>query len=287
MLAVGQRQQEKIATVFISTSALLVTVWVVILAGFILTAGVPFFLKYGLRETLCALNWYPEREEFGLLPMIIGTATVTAGALLLSIPVGVGSAIYLAEMATSRVAAVAKPLLELLAGIPSVVYGFWGMVVIVPLIRELTNSRGFSIAAAAVVLAVMILPTIISICIDTFHSVPREYREGSLALGATRWQTIRHVVLPAARSGIIAASALGLGRAIGETMAVLMVAGNVTTIPSSILDPVRTLTAGIALEMGYAAGDHARALFACGAVLFVMVMVINLTVGLWAGKKVK
>ena len=170
-----------------------------------------------------------------------------------------------------------KPTLELLAGIPSVVYGFLGVIWLVPLIRNYLGGPGLSLLAGSIILGIMMLPTVISISIDALAAVPDLYRDGSLALGATRWQTVRRVVLPAASSGIITAIILGMGRAIGETMAVIMVAGNALQIPTSILDPVRTLTSNIALEMGYAAGDHRAALFATGIVLFVIIMILNLS----------
>lgn len=168
-----------------------------------------------------------------------------------------------------------KPLIELLAGIPSVVYGFMGVVVLVPLIRRLLGGPGFSVLAAGLILGVMVLPTIIAIALDALHAVPLSYKEGSLALGATRWQTMYRAILPAARSGIIAGMILGMGRAVGETMAVIMVAGNAIEVPGSLLAPVRTLTSNIALEMGYASGDHQAALFATGMVLFIITMILN------------
>ena len=172
---------------------------------------------------------------------------------------------------------VLKPTLELLAGIPSVVYGFLGVIWLVPLIRNYLGGPGLSLLAASIILGIMILPTVISISIDALTAVPDLYRDGSLALGATRWQTVSRVVLPAASSGIITAIILGMGRAIGETMAVIMVAGNALQIPTSILDPVRTLTSNIALELGYAAGRHREALFATGIVLFIIIMILNLS----------
>jgi phosphate ABC transporter permease protein PstC len=178
-------------------------------------------------------------------------------------------------LASKRTAAVLKPLVEILAGIPSVVFGFIGLTVIVPLVRDRLGGPGFSVLASALVLGIMILPTMVSISYDTLRAVPEAYREGMLAVGANRWQTVTSVVLPAARSGILAAGILSMGRAVGETMAVIMVAGNATIIPTSLLDPVRTLTSNIALEMGYAAGLHRQALFATGVVLFVIIGALN------------
>ncbi|MCL5289920.1 MAG: phosphate ABC transporter permease subunit PstC [Firmicutes bacterium] len=205
---------------------------------------------------------------------------VTFGALIIGVPLSVGCAIFLAEIAPKQVTRVIRPAIELLAGIPSVVYGFYGLVILVPLIREIFGGRGFSILGGSVVLAIMILPTIINISEDAIRAVPKEYKEGSLALGATHWQTIKKVIVPSARSGILTAIVLGMGRAIGETMAVIMVVGNVAALPESILDPIRTLTGNIAIEMGYAAGEHSQALFATGIVLFVIIMILNFMVAM-------
>ncbi len=194
-------------------------------------------------------------------------------------------AIVLAEFSPPYLTRILKPTIELLAGIPSVVYGFLGVVLLVPLIRDYLGGPGLSLLAAALILGIMILPTVISISIDAINAVPGIYREGSIALGATQWQTVRKLVLPAARSGIITAIILGMGRAIGETMAVIMVAGNALKIPTSILDPVRTLTSNIALELGYASGVHREALFATGIVLFIIIMILNTTATLITGRK--
>ena len=207
--------------------------------------------------------------------------------MLLGLPLGLACAITLAEMAPPRARVLLKPTIELLAGVPSVVYGFIGMEVLVPFIREnpLLGGPGYSALAASVILAVMVLPTIVGISIDAIEAVPRSFREGSLALGATQWQTITGVVLPAARSGIVAGVILGMGRAVGETMAVIMVAGNSVQMPNSPLAPVRTLTANIALEMGYASGAHAQALFATGIVLFVISLALNEVAGMVRRRK--
>jgi phosphate ABC transporter permease protein PstC len=202
--------------------------------------------------------------------MILSSIYVTLGAMIFGVPLALACAIVLAEFAPAHLTRFLKPTIELLAGIPSVVYGFLGVVLLVPLIRDYLGGPGLSLLAAALILGIMILPTVISISIDAINAVPNIYREGSIALGATQWQTVRKLVLPAARSGIITAIILGMGRAIGETMAVIMVAGNALKIPTSILDPVRTLTANIALELGYASGAHREALFATGIVLFII-----------------
>jgi len=208
------------------------------------------------------------------------------GAMILGAPLGISVAVCLVEFVPRSVMRVVKPTIELLAGIPSVVYGFIGVMVLAPFIRSTFGGPGLSLLAASFILGVMILPTIISISVDAITAVPASFREGSFALGATRWQTVRMVVLKAARSGIIASVILGMGRAVGETMAVIMVAGNAVKIPHSALDSVRTLTANIALEMGYATGRHREALFATGIVLFVVIMILNTAAGVMVRKRV-
>jgi phosphate transport system permease protein len=247
----------------------------VVITVFIFREGMPVMVKYGIGRFLFGLDWYPTEKAFGLLPMIIGSVFVTGGALVIGVPLGLACAIFLTEFSSLRVRRVVKPMIELLAGIPSVVYGFMGVVILIPFIRDTFGGPGLSVLASSIVLGIMILPTVISISIDSLEAVPRSYREGSIALGATRWQTTRMVMIPAAKSGIIASIILGMGRAIGETMAVIMVAGNAAAIPHSVLDPVRTLTSSIALEMGYAAGEHREALFATGVILFVIIMILN------------
>ena len=249
-------------------SLLLITV-------FIFWEGVPLITHTGLKNFLLSSHWAPTRGHFGILAMIISSIFVTLGAMVLGVPLGLACAIVLAEFSPERVKTLLKPTLELLAGIPSVVYGFLGVVWLVPLIRDYLGGPGLSLLAGAIILGIMILPTVISISIDALSAVPDLYRDGSIALGATNWQTVRRVVLPAASSGIITAVILGMGRAIGETMAVIMVAGNALKIPTSILDPVRTLTSNIALELGYATGRHREALFATGIVLFIIIMILN------------
>jgi phosphate transport system permease protein len=244
---------------------------------FIFLEGFPLIVHTGLTNFIASAHWAPTKGHFGILAMIISSVLVTLGAMVLGVPLGLSCAIVLAEFSPQPLKLVLKPTLELLAGIPSVVYGFLGVVWLVPLIRNHLGGPGLSLLAAAVILGIMILPTIISISIDALSAVPDIYREGSIALGATLWQTVRRVVLPAASSGIITAVILGMGRAIGETMAVIMVAGNALQIPTSILDPVRTLTSNIALELGYASGRHREALFATGIVLFIIIMVLNLS----------
>jgi phosphate transport system permease protein len=244
---------------------------------FIFVEGFPLILSAGLQNFIFSSHWAPTKGHFGILAMIISSVLVTLGAMVIGVPLGLSCAIVLAEFSPKRLKMVLKPTLELLAGIPSVVYGFLGVIWLVPLIRNYLGGPGLSLLAASIILGIMILPTVISISIDALTAVPDLYRDGSLALGATRWQTVRRVVLPAASSGIITAIILGMGRAIGETMAVIMVAGNALQIPTSVLDPVRTLTSNIALELGYAAGRHREALFATGIVLFIIIMILNLS----------
>ncbi|MCJ7645039.1 MAG: phosphate ABC transporter permease subunit PstC [Candidatus Aminicenantes bacterium] len=246
-----------------------------VITAFIFTEGTPIMFKYGFRSFLAGMNWYPSEKSFGLLPMIAGSLMVTFGALVIGVPLGLSCAVFLTEFSSRRLRRTIKPVIELLAGIPSVVYGFMGVVLLVPFIRRTFGGPGLSVLAASVILGIMILPTIISISIDSLLAVPPSYREGSLALGATRWQTMKIVLFPAARSGIVASIILGMGRAVGETMAVIMVAGNAADVPGSLLSPVRTLTSNIALEMGYASGEHRQALFATGVILFVIIMVLN------------
>ena len=243
---------------------------------FIFREGFPVILKSGLPDFLFSAKWAPTKGHFGILSMIISSLAVTFNAILFGVPLALACAITLAEFTPPRWLVVLKPTIELLAGIPSVVFGFLGVIFLVPLIREYLGGPGLSLLAASVILAIMILPTITSISIDALQAVPLLYKEGALAMGATHWQAIRYVLLPAARSGVVTAIILGMARAIGETMAVIMVAGNALKIPNSILDPVRTLTSTIALEMGYSTGDHRQALFAAGIILFVFIMALNI-----------
>ncbi|MCL2539003.1 MAG: phosphate ABC transporter permease subunit PstC [Oscillospiraceae bacterium] len=242
---------------------------------FIFARGAPLISKVGFLNFVFGTRWAPGKGEFGILPMIVGSVSVTLGAAVLGIPIGLCCSIFLFEYAPAPVRAVFRPAIQLLAGIPSVVYGFWGLIYIVPFIRDRLGGPGLSILAGSVILAIMILPTIISISEVSLQALPRQYKEGSLALGMTHWQTIFYLLLPSAKSGIVAAIILGLGRAIGETMAVIMVLGNAVALPQSILDPVRTLTTNIGIEMGYAADEHQQALFATGIVLFVVIMILN------------
>lgn len=242
----------------------------------------PRNIKIG--EFFLGKEWYPTAEpsaQFGVLPLLLGTLWVSLGAILLSLPLGLAVAIYMAEVAKPRVRNIFKPIIELLAGIPSVVYGFFGLVVIVPLIQSLFNLPvGETALAGSIILAIMALPTIITIAEDSIRTTPRAMKEASLALGASRWQTIYRIVIPYSISGITAAAILGIGRAVGETMAVLMVTGNAAVIPHSFLQPVRTIPATIAAELGESSqgGPHYQALFILGCILFILTLIINLTV---------
>jgi phosphate ABC transporter permease protein PstC len=252
---------------------------------FIFREGFPIILKSGIMDFLLSTKWAPTKGHFGIFSMIISSISVTLGAMVLGIPLSLACAITLAEFSPPRLMTVLKPTIELLAGIPSVVYGFLGVILLVPLIRDYLGGPGLSLLTASVILSIMILPTITSISIDALQAVPLLYKEGALAMGATHWQAVRYVILPAARSGVVTAIILGMARAIGETMAVIMVAGNALKIPTSILDPVRTLTSNIALEMGYSAGEHRQALFAAGIILFIFIMALNVIANLILKRK--
>jgi phosphate transport system permease protein len=242
---------------------------------FIFIEGLPIIAKVGVIDFVFGMKWAPSQGAFGIFPMIIGSISVTLGAAILGVPVAICCSIFLAEFAPAKLSNLVRPAIQLLAGIPSVVYGFWGLVFIVPAIRNYLGGPGLSILAGSIILAIMILPTIISITEVSLLALPRQYKEGAFALGVTHWQTIHALLLPSAKSGIVAAIILGIGRAIGETMAVIMVLGNAVAIPESILDPARTLTTNIGIEMGYASGEHQQALFATGIVLLIIIMILN------------
>jgi phosphate ABC transporter permease protein PstC len=267
-------KQDRIISAILMLVALSAMAGLALIAVFIFKEGLPIILRVGPSQFFFSADWAPTEGKFGILSMIVGSLAVMAGAMVIGVVFSMGCAIVLTQFCPRKLASILKPSIELLAGIPSVVYGFMGVVTLVPLIRS-QDVSGPSVLAASVVLGVMVLPTVTSIAVDAFQAVPKSYLEGSIALGATRWQTTRMVMLPAAKSGIVAAIILGMGRAIGETMAVIMVAGNSLALPTSPLSPVRTLTSNIALEMGYASGDHRQALFATGLTLFVIIMILN------------
>ncbi len=253
---------------------------VALICVFLLVNGVPAIAQIGLPDFLLGTTWKPANDIYGIFPMIVGSIYVTAGALIVGVPAGILCAIFLARFATGRVVRIMRPGIELLAGIPSVIYGSFGLVVFVPIIRSWGVGSGFSLLAASVLLGIMILPTIITVSQSAIEAVPASYYQGARALGADHEHAVFRVVVPAAVSGIVAAVILGLGRALGETMAVIMVAGNQPVIPDSIFDGVRTMTANIVLEMGYAADLHRGALIATGVVLFVFILIINTLVNL-------
>ncbi len=270
------RSYEKCIQTILLIFAAVAVLTVLAITFFIFREGLPIILEKGLMEFVGNVEWAPLSGSFGILGMIAGSIQVTIGAIALGVPVGLACAVYLAEIAGPKASRIIRPGIELLAGIPSVVYGFFGLSVVVPFLRTYFPGNGFSILAGSIILAIMILPTVVSISESSIRSVPVDYKSGSLALGASHWQTITKVIVPAARSGIVTSVILGMGRAVGETMAVIMVTGNVTRISRSVFDPARTLTGNIAIEMGYAAGQHREALFATGIVLFLFIMLLNL-----------
>ena len=249
--------------------AFLAVVTVILIFVFTMLEAAPVFTDIGLANFF-SLTWAPSEGSYGILSLLAGSALVTVGALVMGVPLGVGTAVYLVEIASKRVRRIISPAVDLLAGIPSIIYGFFGMVIIRPFIAQITGGLGFGALTAWFVLAIMIVPTITTLTIDALNSIPMGIREASYAMGATKWQTIYKVVLPAAKLGIVDAIVLGMGRAIGETMAVLMVVGNAPVIPSSISSPISTLTSQIALDMSYSSGLHRSALFGMGVVLFII-----------------
>lgn len=260
-------------------SAWVAVVSLLLIIGFVFYKGLKPFISegYSIIQFLTGTKWVPDSKIFEILPMIVASLAATFGALLIGVPVGILASVFIAEIAPKRVAKIISAAVELLAGIPSVLYGVFGLAVIVPGIQKIFNlPKGQSLLAAIIVLAVMMLPTIITVSETAIRAVPKAYKEGSLALGASKTETIFKVVIPAAKSGILAGVVLGIGRAIGETMAVILVVGNSPVMPNSIFDGVRPLTTNIALEMGYAAGTHQDMLFATGVILFTFILILNL-----------
>ena len=248
---------------------------VVLICLFLFANGIPAMLKIGLDDFLLGMRWKPLNDLYGIFPMIIGSIYVTAGAILVGVPIGLLCAVFMARFCPAWLYRILKPAVDLMAGIPSIVYGFFGLVVLVPIGQNLFGTSGKGVLTASVLLGIMILPTIINVSESSIRAVPESYYEGALALGATHERSVFFAMLPAAKSGITAGVILGVGRAIGETMAVVMIAGNQPVIPASVLEGVRTLTANIVLEMGYAEGLHRDALIATGVVLFVFILIIN------------
>jgi phosphate transport system permease protein len=282
---------DRLARYVVFISATISFLVLLAIAVFIFKDGLPAFKEIGFFEFIFGTEWRPGQEMYGILTMIVGSVVVTIGSLLLAVPLGIACAILLAEVAPFKLRQFLRPSVELLVGIPSVVYGLVGLVLLVPAVREIAGN-GFSVLAASIVLMAMVLPTIISISEDSLRAVPDSYREGALALGCTQWQTIWRVLMPAAKSGIGAGIVLGMGRAVGETMAMIMVIGNSIIFPIfkhtpidwlswmpdwmiSPLAPARTLTGNIAVEISYATGTHESALFATGIVLFIFILALN------------
>lgn len=249
---------------------------VVLICLFLFINGIPAMAEIGVFDFLLGQKWKPSNNIYGILPMILGSVYVTAGAIIIGVPIGVLTAVFMAKYCPKKIYKVLKPAVELLAGIPSVVYGFFGLVVVVPFIRDVFGGTGTSMLTASILLGIMILPTIIGVSESAIRAVPDSYYEGSLALGATHERSVFFATLPAAKSGIMAGVILGIGRAIGETMAVIMIAGNQPRMPKGLLEGVRTLTSNIVLEMGYAADLHREALISTAVVLFVFILIINL-----------
>lgn len=248
----------------------------ILICVFIFANGVPAIKEIGVFKFLFGTVWKPSNDIYGIFPMIIGSIYVTAGAIILGVPVGVLCAVFMAKFCPEKLYRIMKPAIGLLAGIPSIVYGFFGLVVVVPIIQDIFGTGGKGVLTASIILGIMILPTIISVSEDAVRSVPESYYEGALALGDTHEQAVFRAMVPAAQSGILAGVILGVGRAIGETMAVIIIAGNQTVIPKSILSGVRTMTSNIVMEMGYATGLHRQALIGTGVVLFVFILIINM-----------
>lgn len=268
--------KEKVMKVVFLMTACVSILAVALICLFLFVNGVPTIQKIGLFEFLGGTTWKASSDKFGILPMILGSVYVTAGALVIGVPIGILTAVFLARFCPKRLYKPLKAGVDLLAGIPSVVYGFFGLCVLVPLTQDLFGGSGSSILTASVLLGIMILPTIIETSESALQAVPNKYYEGALALGATHERSVYRTIVPAAKSGITAGVILGVGRAIGETMAVIMVAGNQARIPTSILKGVRTMTANIVIEMGYATDFHREALIATGVVLFIFILIINL-----------
>lgn len=268
-------------------SASVAVISLLLIIGFVFYKGLrPFIVEgYSFWDFIFGTQWIPSANKYGILPMIVASLGATIGALLIGVPVGILTSIFIAEIAPKKIAKIMSGAVELLAGIPSVLYGVFGLAIIVPTIQDVFNlPKGQSLLAVIIVLAIMMLPTVITVSETAIRAVPNAYKEGSLALGASKTETIFKVIVPAAKSGIMTGVVLGIGRAIGETMAVILVAGNTPVIPSSIMDSVRPLTTNIALEMGYAFGTHQEMLFATGVVLFTFILILNLVLSKLSNK---
>ena len=271
------QKREKVMEILFLATACVSVVAVALICIFLFANGLPAMFKIGISDFILGTKWKPGNDKFGIFPMILGSIYVTAGAVLIGVPVGILMAVFMARFCPAKLHSILKPVVDLLAGIPSIVYGFFGLVVIVPFVREHFKGNGNSILTASILLGIMILPTIIGVSESALRAVPQNYYEGALALGATHERSVFTVVLPAAKSTVMAAVILGIGRSIGETMAVMMVAGNQARLATSIFKGVRTLTANIVIEMGYASGLHREALIATGVVLFIFILIINVS----------
>lgn len=280
-----KKYSEKIMAAIFAIAASVSVISVVLICYFLFSNGIGAIIDIGFTNFIFGKEWRPGNDIYGIFPMIIGTFYITGGALVIGIPLGVLMAVFLSRYCPKKIYGFVNSLVELLAGIPSIIYGFFGMVVLVPFVKNNFAGNGNSIFTAAILLGIMILPTIISVSKAALMAVPESYYEGAVALGATKEISIFKVVIPAAKSGITAAIALGIGRAMGETMAVMMIAGNQPRIPDSVFEGVRTLTTNIVLEMGYATDLHREALIATGVVLFVLILIINLFVSFFKRKR--
>lgn len=269
------RIKEKIMEYVFLLTAVVSILAVALICVFLFANGIPAIKEIGVLEFLTGRKWKPGNNLYGIFPMILGSIYVTAGALVIGVPIGIFMAVFMARFCPKRLHCILKPVVDLLAGIPSIIYGFFGLVVLVPFVREHFKGDGNSILTASILLGIMILPSIISVSETSLRAVENQYYEGALALGATHERSVFTVIVPAAKSGITAAVILGVGRAIGETMAVMMVVGNQARVPVSMYKGVRTLTTNIVLEMGYATDLHREALIATGVVLFVFILLIN------------
>lgn len=277
---------EKIMQVVFLAAACASVLAVALICAFLFANGIPAMKEIGFLDFLTGELWKPGNDIYGIFPMIIGSIYVTAGAILIGVPIGILTSVFMAFYCPKKIYRPLKSATELLAGIPSVIYGFFGLVVLVPVVKEIGSvlrdfgvidytAKGNSMITASILLGIMILPTIIGVTESALRAVPMQYYEGALALGATHERSIFRIILPAAKSGVVAGVVLGIGRAIGETMAVIMVAGNQARLPEGLFKGVRTLTANIVIEMGYASGIHREALIATGVVLFVFILIIN------------
>jgi len=286
----NRRLNENIVKSLLLVFAFFSMIIIFLIILFLFREGLEAFSYTNILDFLTGTSWVPKNDVYGAAPFIISSLFVTAGAIVIAVPIGLLTAIFMAEIAPSKIREVVKPAIELLAGIPSVIYGLFGLILIVKYIRiTLDVPSGETILAGSIILAIMILPTIISISEDAIRQVPRAYKEGSLALGATHWESIRSIIVPSAGSGIMASIILGVGRAIGETMAVVLVVGNVEKIPTSLFDAGEPMTSTILLEMGEAAvgSAHYHSIFALGIFLFLMVMILNIISNFWLGRSVK